>query len=185
MEDLNNVVVGSNVMTFEDYIEASGWKWYITTFHFLGWLRILSLELKSKYNLTMRNFYDDLFDWAMNDSGTMLNEEYYNTIDSTKRVFEREIPWGRKIPDVSDIYWEYEEATSINIVKNKDRFYNEIKSFLDTKYNIKEDIIKKQYDKMKDPYVDYDGDLEKWARECMWWGRRAESFFHGGHHGVS
>ena len=100
-------------------------------------------------------------------------------------MFKREIPWGRKIPDVSDIYWEYEEATSINIAKNKDRFYNEIKSFLDTKYNIKENIIKKQYDKMKDPYVDYDGDLEKWARECMWWGRRAESFFHGGHHGVS
>ena len=185
MEDLNNVVVGSNVMTFDDYIKASGWKWYITSFHFLGWLRILALDLKRKYKLTMRNFYDNLFDWAINDSGTMLNEEYCNTIDSTKRVFKREIPWGRKIPDVSDIYWEYEEATSINIAKNKDRFYNEIKSFLDTKYNIKENIIKKQYDKMKDPYVDYDGDLEKWARECMWWGRRAESFFHGGHHGVS
>ena len=23
----------------------------------------------------------------------------------------------------------------------------------------------------------YNGDLEKWARECMWWGRRADRFF--------
>ena len=30
---------------------------------------------------------------------------------------------------------------------------------------------------MKDPYKHYDGDLEKWARECVWWGRRAERFF--------
>ncbi len=32
---------------------------------------------------------------------------------------------------------------------------------------------------MKDPYDVYDGDLEKWARECMWWGRRTDRMFTG------
>ena len=30
---------------------------------------------------------------------------------------------------------------------------------------------------MKDPYVEYNGDIEKWAKECIWWGRRVEWFF--------
>ena len=184
LKDLNNVVVGSNDMSFDEYLDASGWKWYITSFHFLGWLRILALDLKKIHNITMRQFYDDLFEWFMNNNNTMLYKEYHITMRLMKKVFKREIPWGRTVLDVSHIYWEYEEATSINIAKNKSRFYTEIGNFIDEKYNINNHIIKKQYDKMKDPYIDYDGDLEKWARECMWWGRRAESFFHSGHHEI-
>ena len=41
LKDVNNVVVGSNVMSFDDYIEATMWKWYMISLHFLGWLRIL------------------------------------------------------------------------------------------------------------------------------------------------
>ena len=37
--------------------------------------------------------------------------------------------------------------------------------------------IEKQFNKMLDPYLVYDGDLEKYARECLWWGRRSERFF--------
>ena len=44
-------------------------------------------------------------------------------------------------------------------------------------YGFNYSITTNQYNKMKDPYEAYNGDLEKWARECMWWGRRAERFF--------
>jgi hypothetical protein len=32
---------------------------------------------------------------------------------------------------------------------------------------------------MKDPYLHYNGDIELWAKECLWWGRRNEKFFVG------
>ena len=179
MEDTNNVVVGSNVMSFEDYLEATGWKWFMITMHFLGWLRILAFELKKQYGISHRIFYTELFSWFMINSRTLLFREYHVTIRLLKKVFDRQIPWGRKVTGVSDIYWEYEEATSIHIAKNKYRFYEEIGDFVEEKYKIDRKILNKQYDKMKDPYKTYNGDLEKWARECIWWGRRAERFFVG------
>ena len=94
------------------------------------------------------------------------------------KVFNHEIPWGRKVLGASDIYWEYEEATSLHIIKDKQRFYNEIQDFLENTYNSRyAKLIKKQSNKMLDPFLVYNGDLEKYARECLWWGRRAERFF--------
>jgi len=177
MKDVNDVVVGSNSMTFDEYIEASLWKWYMISMHFLGWLRILALDLKKYHGISHREFYTKLFNWFMQHTHTLLHKEYTITKRLIHKVFKREIPWGRKVSDVSEIYWEYEEATVIHIARNKRRFYEEICEFIDEEYNFDCKIINNQYKKMKDPYEHYDGDIEKWARECVWWGRRAERFF--------
>jgi radical SAM superfamily enzyme YgiQ (UPF0313 family) len=177
MKDVNDVVVGSDVMSFDDYIEATLWKWYMISFHFLGWLRILAFDLKNQYAISHRTFYTELFTWCMSNPRTLLFREYHITKRLLKKVFERKIPWGRKVSDVSLIYWEYEEATAIHIVREKYRFYDEIGNFIEDQYSIDRKILNIQYKKMKDPYKVYNGDLEKWARECMWWGRRSESFF--------
>ena len=177
LEEVNDVVVGSNNMTFNEYLDATGWKWFMISLHFLGWLRILALELKNNHNISMREFYDGLFEWFTNNDQTLLYREYTITMRLLKKVFDREIPWGRKVSDVSNIYWEYEEATAIHIAKEKDRFYGEIEDYLKEEYGFNYSITTNQYNKMKDPYEVYNGDLEKWARECMWWGRRAERFF--------
>ena len=65
--------------------------------------------------------------------------------------------------------------------KNKDLFYEELTDYIEQYYNIPNlgDIITTQYHKMKDPYIVYDGDLERWCKDCMWWGRRVERFFVG------
>ena len=177
MKDVNDVVVGSNSMTFDEYIEASLWKWYMISMHFLGWLRILALDLKKYHGISHREFYTKLFDWFIQHPHTLLNKEYTITKRLIHKVFNRQIPWGRKVSDVSEIYWEYEEATVIHIARNKRRFYEEICEFINEEYNFDCKIINNQYKKMKDPYDHYDGDIEKWARECVWWGRRAERFF--------
>ena len=51
LEDVNNVVVGSNAMSFDDYLKATGWKWYMISLHFLGWLRILAIDLKKYHDI--------------------------------------------------------------------------------------------------------------------------------------
>jgi len=178
MADTSDCVVGSNVMSYDDYLKACGWGWYMRSVHFFGWLRILAIELKKKYNITHRQFYDDLFDWFMQNPSTLLHEEYYETGNFLENVFKNKIPWGRKVKGASDIYWEYEEATCIHIAKNKKRFYNEIGDFLENTYNSRHTVlVKKQSNKMLDPFLVYNGDLEKYARECLWWGRRSEKFF--------
>ncbi len=178
MADTSDCVVGSNVMSYDDYLKACGWGWYMRSVHFFGWLRILAIELKKKYNITHRQFYDDLFDWFVQNPSTLLHEEYYETGNFLENVFKNKIPWGRKVKGASDIYWEYEEATCIHIAKNKKRFYNEIGDFLENTYNSRyPKLVKKQANKMLDPFLVYDGNLEKYAKECLWWGRRSEKFF--------
>jgi radical SAM superfamily enzyme YgiQ (UPF0313 family) len=178
MEDTNDVVVGSNVMSYDDYLKACGWKWYMISVHFLGWLRILAIDLKKKYNIIHRQFYNDLFNWFIENPSTLLYKEYHETMGLLDNVFKNKIPWGREVEGASDIYWEYEEATGIHIAKEKKRFYNEIGDFLDNTYNSRyPKLVKKQANKMLDPFLVYDGNLEKYARECLWWGRRAERFF--------
>ena len=166
-------------MSFEDYIDASGWKWFMISLHFLGWLRILAIELKNNHNISMREFYTGLYNWFNANDTSLLYKEYNITKRLLRKTLDRQIPWGRKVPDVSNIYWEYEEATAIHIAKQKKRFYGEIEDYLKEEYGFNYSITTNQYNMMKDPYDVYDGDLEKWARECMWWGRRTDRMFTG------
>ena len=34
MEDTNDIIVGSNSMSYQDYLKACGWKWYMMAVHF-------------------------------------------------------------------------------------------------------------------------------------------------------
>ena len=177
LKDTNHVVVGSDNMSFEDYIDASGWKWFMVSLHFLGWLRILAIELKNNHNISMREFYNGLYNWFNDNDKSLLYREYTVTKRLLRKTLDREIPWGRKVTGVSNIYWEYEEATAIHIAKEKKRFYGEVEDYLKEDYGFNFSITNNQYNKMKDPYEVYNGDLEKWARECMWWGRRTDRMF--------
>ena len=66
---------------------------------------------------------------------------------------------GRVVDDVrKNFAWDFEEATAINIIKNKDIFYNEIKFFLN-KYSLDEkltnELIRYQKDTIIDPNKEY------------------------------
>ena len=108
----------------------------------------------------------------INSSG-LINNEYNITKQLIKNVLEKKEPWGRKIKDVSELYWEYEEATSIEIAKNKRTFYLEMEECFGPDI-----MLRVNAKKMRDPYLfqQYDGNLEKWAIECLWWGKRNERF---------
>ena len=179
MEETNDIVIASSTMTRDDYIDMTVWKWFMLATHFLGWTRLVAIELK-KRGITGQQFYDNLFEYSMNND-TILNREHAITSELFRKVLDREVPWGRKNPDVSNIYWEYEESTALVIAQNKDLFYEQLTDYINQYYSVPDvdDIINRQYHKMKDPYTVYNGDLELWCKECMWWGRRIERFFVG------
>ena len=85
LKDTNYVVVGSDNMSFEDYIDASGWKWFMISLHFLGWLRILAIELKNNHNISMREFYTGLYNWFNANDTSLLYKEY----NITKRLLRK------------------------------------------------------------------------------------------------
>lgn len=176
-EDSNEIVTSTSTMTYEDNIKMTLWRWFMQSTHFLGWTRIAFLELK-KEGITAKDFYTKFHDYMLNND-ILLRKEYYITKNLIEKTWKREIAWGRKNLDVSKLFWDYEESTAIIIAQNKKLFYKELEDFILKTYKIKntKQIVQKNYDKMKDPYVEYNGDIEKWAKECIWWGRRVEWFF--------
>ena len=179
MQEINDMVTSSSTMTTDDYVDMTVWKWFMLATHFLGWTRLVAIELK-KQGISSRTFYDNLFEYTKTHN-TLLNKEHAITRGLIRKVLDRQVPWGRKNPEISNIYWEYEESTALVIAQNKDLFYKQLTNYIEQYYNVPNltEIIDKQYHKMKDPYTVYDGDLELWCKECMWWGRRIERFFVG------
>ena len=177
--ETERMVSSNSVMTLDEYIELLTWKWFLMTFHFLGWLSIMSRQFKNTYDVSLKSFYENFYSYMKNNKN-FLQDEYKITKNLISKVFKKKEPWGRKIEDVSSIYWEYEEATSIILAKRKSEFYDLVRDFMyefytwnyNKKYDI-DHIIDNQFNKMKDP-----GDnIEKWAIECLWWGRTNEKFF--------
>ena len=182
-QETEKVVVETSVMKYNECIDLYVWRWFIITCHFLGWFRVFSSHLKQRYNISHKEFYTCLFEYITNNK-SFIHYEYLITKELIKAVLKQKYPWGRGIEDVSSMYWEYEEATSIEIAKNKDAFYSIVDDFMyeyftwDYNKNIRyDDILEVQINSMKDPYQHYNGNIEKWAVECLWWGRRNESFF--------
>ena len=57
-------------------------------------------------------------------------------------VMKAEAPWGRVVKSVRDNFaWDFEEATVIDIMKNKEAFFNEIRHFLALHFNIDKPVI--------------------------------------------
>lgn len=175
----NLVVTSTSTMSFEDYKEANLWKWFMLSTHFLGWTRIISKRLKEQ-GISYKEFYEGLYKY-IKEVPCLLHSEYDITESYFIEFINKKKPWGRQVLSISNLYWEYEEATAISIVRNKDLFYSEIKNYVSTFHNIQniDTIIDEQSKKMKDPYTVYNGDIELWCKDCMWWGRRVERFFVG------
>ncbi len=178
LED-NLVVTSTDTMSFEEYKEANLWKWFMMSTHFLGWTRIISKRLKEQ-GISYKEFYEGLYLY-IKKTPSLLQSELIKTESYFIDFISKKKPWGRQVLSVSNLYWEYEEATAISIATNKKLFYSEIKNYLDTFIDLSntEAIINEQSRKMKDPYVEYNGDIELWCKDCMWWGRRVERFFVG------
>jgi len=185
LEDSNDLAFA---MDEDDYRELLLWRWFITSTHFLGWTRDVAREI----NLTCREFYDTMYKY-IDENDTVLGREKKITDKLLRSFLSGESLWGRQMGDIyfedyqlgdashygkgrvsKRIFWEYEEATAIEIQRHKGRFYDELFRFLIGEFDIEAGhIISQQMKRMRDP----EGNVYKWCKECMWWGRRVERFY--------
>jgi putative methyltransferase len=138
LED-EKMVVGSNTMSVEEYTEASLYRWMVMFGHYLNHTQYISKFLKSKHNISYGEFYNKFYSYIKTSNG-ILNKEYRETKESLYRIFNKEQCWGRTVDEVKkDYYWDFEEATSLNILLSKDEYWKELYQFLIS--NFDEDII--------------------------------------------
>ena len=95
-----------------------------------------------------------------NNPDSFLGKELKETEESLEKVINCEAPWGRILEYVRKNYaWDFEEATAMQINKNKDLFYEEVYNILKSNFSIQDEVlnnlIKFQKDSIVDPNIVY------------------------------
>ena len=155
-----SMIIGSRTMSLTDYKRASLYRWLFMFAHYLGYVQYIARFIRHYKNIPFKEFYNDLLNFAeKSKESSFLKKEVNETLNSLSIFLSTKGPMGRVVNSIRPNFaWDYEEATAIKIVQNKDIFYKEIKHFL-KRYNldneILEDLIKYQKDTIIDPLKTY------------------------------
>ena len=155
------MVVGSDTMPLDDYVEASLFKWYISFCEHLGVTSFIALLLDKIYDIKRSDFYDKLYEYSKENTDTFLGKEYLDTKEALYLVLDKKQCWGKQVKDkTGNIFWEFQEATNIKLIDNEDMFYKEIKEFTLKQYsevdeNLLDDVIQFQINKISTPNREY------------------------------
>ena len=92
-EDLINekemMVVGSDTMPLDEYVEASLFKWYISFCEHLGGTSFIALLLDKIYDIKRSDFYDKLYEYSKQNTNTFLGKEYVDTKEALYLVLDK------------------------------------------------------------------------------------------------
>ncbi len=152
------MVVGSKTMTREQYIEASMWKWLFMFGYSLGHLKYIAKFIKSVKNVSYKEFYEKFYTYMVDNPNSFMGKEYLITKSTLGKVLKKETLWGRAVDLTGNFYWNFEEATALEVALNRDEFLDSVREFL-SKFNlsetVKNDIIEFQSLIIKNPLEKY------------------------------
>lgn len=138
-----HMVVSSTTMTKADYKDCTVYRWMFMFGHYLGTVQYVSRFLNNAYGIGFRDFYMNLMSFMENKQGSgFLGHQYSKTEKALSDVLVAKSPWGRVVPEIrKNFAWDFEEATVLEIMKNKSLFYSEIKEFVLLNYEVPEQIL--------------------------------------------
>lgn len=224
LSEYQNVVVGTNSMSPDDWQRTYVFYWAIQCMHCLGLTPQIAILFYKMFGVRYSDFYEKFIDHFMGMAGSLIGAD----IALVKDVVSQAVHGGRLdlvIPKFGETCWPLEEATFLNFVTNKESFYQEIRGFIDEfacnsgifiEKEILDDLILYQSSLVKDPNVtelsvslrynlhdyfsnvreskailnkaptllkivgdrSFGGDLETYAREVVWFGRKGGRFHH-------
>jgi radical SAM superfamily enzyme YgiQ (UPF0313 family) len=139
-----HMVVSSRTMTREDYKECTVYRWMFMFGHYLGTLQFISRFLNKAYGVKFDDFYMNFMDFMASLQGHgFLGKQYEQTEKALSDVLKAKSPWGRVVPAIRENFaWDFEEATVLDIMTNKDTFYSEVMHFIVSNYDIPSDVLK-------------------------------------------
>ena len=159
------MVVSNRLMSIEDYKSATLWRWLFMFSHYLGYTQYLSRFLKLNIGLSYKNFYSRLMKFVKNPKKSkFLHKEYKETSEAIEKVLKCKGPWGRTVNPIRENFaWDFEEATAINIILNREEFNKDIYNFMSSfgiKKELLDDLIKFQDNTTIDPTRSYPYSIE-------------------------
>ena len=105
----------------------------------LGYTQYLSRFLKTNIGLSYKDFYTSFMKFIKNPKKSkFLHKEYQDTLKAVNKVLKCKGPWGRSVDQIrKNFAWDFEEATAINIILNREKFNKDIYKFHEFFWNKK------------------------------------------------
>ena len=130
------IVVGTETMNFEDFIECIVFNWLVVNFHSYGWTQLISRYLVKQGDISYKSFYKKLL-LHIRQSKFLRNE--MNLIkDEARHYFTKGYFKNLNIPAQRLIY-----SSQFNMHKNSNRVWEELNGFFN-QYQINDDLMRLQ-----------------------------------------
>ena len=159
-----DLIIETSTMSHEEWLNAFCFAWAVQTFHCLGLLRLVAIEANAT-GFIYRRFYEHLIYLAASDVNSVIGREFakFRALLQSALTGDK---WDIVIPGCGSITWPPEEAAFLGIVQRLDIFYWELDA-----EKWPGDLLARQKAAVIKP-SDYDGTLEEYAREVVWYGRK-------------
>lgn len=160
-EDTVEFVTETNSFSIEDWIEGHQYRWLIIFGHYLGPLQFIARSLNKIYNISYKDFYNEIMYFSETNDETFIGKQYHEIRNNLDLVLQNKRFWGGIVKGVGDINWNVDESTCIELANgNKDIFYSEIQNFIIATYpqidnHVLNNIIFYQRCRLSDPNENY------------------------------
>lgn len=157
VQEFSNIVIANNTMSVEDWKESYLFAWEIQCFHLLGLTRCISIFLFFEKGIGYDIFYRDFQEFLQKHPETVAGAVYVKIKKMLDDVLTEVTKSTFTYYDIifGDVLWPPEEGSYLEILKDVDRFYQEIESFL-KKFQIDEllfqDLLLYQKNVVRKPF---------------------------------
>tara|TARA_Y100001963_G_scaffold88399_1_gene122118 strand:+ start:992 stop:2935 length:1944 start_codon:yes stop_codon:yes gene_type:complete len=142
--ETSDLVIGNSKLEVEEWKDMFMFAWLILSCHYLGFTQYTARFLREHLKISYLEFYDKLFSF-FKSSNSIMNLEYNRTYECINKIVTEKTPktfWGRELKETGDFRWEFEEASGIKFIKNIENFYKDLTSFLESNFNIEDNLLK-------------------------------------------
>ena len=135
--EYNNIVVSTNTMNTNEWVQCRIWGYAVIAGHFYGLTHIISRFLHKKCNISYKEFYYEFTEWHLHNTtdnrfGRELLNLYDDLLGVTEDIKTLNVEILTKNDELSNICWKYEESTFIHGYLDRKNFFTLLKTFIHT-----------------------------------------------------
>lgn len=129
LSGFSHIVVETNSMSREEWIEANMFSVCVQSFHHFGLLQCFAIYLHNEKGISYFDFYSSLLRWVREKS--VFCKSIFNSVSEELKRF---VNGNGGLTYQNDVFgiitWPFEEAVFLDLAYELDKFYNEVEGFL-------------------------------------------------------
>lgn len=170
-----DLVIATSTMPHEDWQQAYELGWIVMALHCSGLTMDIAKAVRGSYTNRSVNFYENLLAFADAFPQTTIGRELQNI----RRMLDRVLiggPWGTVDEKFGAVSWPPEELSYLRLLLVREEFTRDIHDFLWMTHWYDTDmrrLLQQAAEGWPNPFHEtWGGDLEVFAREVVWYGRK-------------